>query len=108
MSYSATDIRLPQETLNVIRSSFRKIFGDNDELWLFGSRTDMNARGDDIDLFIKTTIDNAEQAGKAKRKFLTTIFMQLEEQKIDVIICYTGQQCMPIHDIAQKTGVRLV
>lgn len=100
-------IRLDQKTLDSICKSFKAVFSPEDELWLFGSRARADARGGDIDLFIKAHRLNAEQAVQAKLDFLTQLFLKIEEQKVDVVIQYAHYHLL-IHDIAQEEGIRLL
>jgi predicted nucleotidyltransferase len=100
-------VRLKQFEIDAICNSFKKSFLAGDELWLFGSRADINKKGGDIDLFIKTNYKDAKEVVKAKMNLLYLIFMTLEEQKIDVVIEFNDFH-LPIYDIAKEEGVRLV
>ncbi len=46
-------VRLSAYELNCIRTAFQGVFLNEDELWIFGSRAHLDARGGDIDIFIK-------------------------------------------------------
>ena len=45
-------MRLTTEQITIIKQKTALIFGDDTKIYLFGSRTDDNAKGGDIDLFI--------------------------------------------------------
>jgi len=54
---------------------------------LFGSRADDNLKGGDIDLLIITETDNITNYFKLnKSRILGKIFMQIEEEKIDITV----------------------
>ncbi len=48
-------MRLTEHQQNLIKQKVTLIFGDKAQVYLFGSRTDDNAKGGDIDLFIELT-----------------------------------------------------
>ena len=77
-----------------------------DNLWLFGSRTNLNKRGGDIDLYIETKKDPVE-ANASKMRFLTQLTLVLGEQKIDVVI-KSGNFELPIYNVAKEEGIQLL
>ncbi len=46
-------MRLSETERKVIRTAAVEFFGDDAEIWLFGSRVDDSKKGGDIDLLIK-------------------------------------------------------
>lgn len=77
-------MRLSSEYINQIRKIAKKIYGDDVRVVLFGSRTDDEARGGDIDLLIESP--QKEQMNFENRiKFLTSLKLAIGDQKIDVI-----------------------
>jgi predicted nucleotidyltransferase len=46
-------MRLTPQQRELIRASIAARFGDRSAIWLFGSRTDDDARGGDIDLYVE-------------------------------------------------------
>ncbi len=59
-------------------------FGDSARVWLFGSRTDDNKRGGDIDLLVETELTGRE-ALRAKIGAITDIQLAIGDQKIDLV-----------------------
>lgn len=73
-------------------------------VWLFGSRADLNARGGDIDLFVKTA--EALEPLALVRRLRIALQMELGERKIDIVVQTPGQQSA-LYDIAEAEGVLL-
>lgn len=78
-------MRLSKSTIHTIKQYAREFFGNDAEVYLFGSRVNDRLRGGDIDLLIKTNIPKKEHLDK-KLDFLTKLHITLGPQKIDVII----------------------
>ncbi len=101
-------MRLTSRQVEAIRSGVQRCFGEDAEVWLFGSRLDDSRRGGDIDLYVETSLTTPEETGTAQRRFLAGLYMALGEQKIDVVVKRrSGQAPLPIHEIARGEGVRL-
>jgi predicted nucleotidyltransferase len=102
-------MRLNSNEIEIIKKCFHAQYGEQDHLWLFGSRVNDEARGGDIDLYIETKITNIREASDKKFEFLLSLNMQLGEQKIDIVqnILSLGYEQL-IYNIAKKTGVQLV
>jgi uncharacterized protein len=64
-----------------------KHFGKGTNVFLFGSRTDMQRRGGDIDWFIRN--ENVLTI-EAKVSFLAELKLKIGEQKIDVVFEAAG------------------
>lgn len=75
----------------------------NARIWLFGSRTDDNKKGGDIDIAIlsEQLHDNIMQIIKIKR----SIFKKIGEQQIDIITSKNAQEA--IFKIAMEEGIEL-
>ena len=78
-------MRLKDTAIDTIRKYAREYFGNDSEVYLFGSRVDDHSKGGDIDLLIKTNIPSNEHLDK-KLDFLTKLNITLGLQKIDVIV----------------------
>ncbi len=63
----------------------KKNFGDNAQVFLFGSRTDNNLKGGDIDLFIRSE-NEKELTLKKKIQFLVDLKREIGDRKIDVVL----------------------
>jgi len=99
-------MRLTSHEQEVIKSTAHKMFGDDVQVWLFGSRVDDDARGGDIDLFLQTP-GKLENRAMAAFRYNAELQMQLGLQKIDVLLADAATKRQPIHEIALKTGIRL-
>lgn len=104
-----TNMRLTEREVKTIKTIFLTHFGGKAHLWLFGSRVDDAKKGGDIDLYVETEESDLDKLLRNKRQFLIDLYMQLGEQKIDVVLNQTSlQQKLPIYEIAKTTGVKLV
>ena len=81
-------------------------FGENVVVYLFGSRTDDDAKGGDIDLFVETQLGK-KQAVSAQLQFLVSMQKSLGEQKIDVVVCSPDSGNRAIYEEARRTGMLL-
>jgi predicted nucleotidyltransferase len=80
-----------------------------DHLWLFGSRADDAKRGGDIDLYVETQETDMDRLYDKKVRFVSDMWNQMGEQKIDVIInALFNPTSLPIYKIAKETGILLV
>ncbi len=93
-------MRLTKEEIEVLKSSI--LTRDPDaKIYLFGSRTDDDARGGDIDLLI---LSRKLTQGDA-RSIRNAVFEKLEEQRIDLVIAEDDED--PFVKIALNTGIPL-
>ena len=101
-------MRITEQQINAIREASTKVFGVGTRIWLFGSRTNDEARGGDIDLLLKPPGTHADSAGNVMKKiqFLGLLEKSIVERKIDVVI-ETPDDPRPIVRIAQQTGIEL-
>jgi hypothetical protein len=99
-------IRLTDSQVLAICKAFRACFLPGDHLWLFGSRTNLNKRGGDIDLYIETKQD-PNDANSSKMRLLTQLELSIGEQKIDVVI-KSGNFELPIYNVAKTEGIQLL
>ena len=101
------NVRLSDYEIQAIKEIFKLHFLNNDKLWLFGSRTNMNAKGGDIDLYAESNYQSAKEIVEAKISFSTDLQMKIGIQKIDLVVKYNNYE-LPIYNIAKKEGVRLI
>lgn len=76
-------MRLSNRIINIIQENIIKSFG-NVSIYLFGSRTDDNKRGGDIDLAIDTSLSRQEFR-KKKALFLSLLIRIDFDYKIDLV-----------------------
>ena len=101
-------MRLTPQQQSAIRTTATETFGEEVNVWLFGSRVDENKQGGDIDLLIETRQSDVAEIVRAELAFLTKLKMKLGEQKIDVLVDYpTRHHTPPIFTIAKQTGIQL-
>lgn len=100
-------MRLSNKEIAAIKEVTRGVFGDNATISLFGSRTDNNIKGGDIDLFIQCNSQiSREELYRLKIKFLVQLKKIIGDQKIDVLI-NGGQLSKSLLEAVQKEEVRL-
>ncbi len=93
-------MRLDEKELNAIKGSIIE-FDPKCEIYLFGSRTDVNKRGGDIDILILSQVLTSGD----KISILSRIFEKIDEQKIDIVIAKDLSD--PFVRLALKTGIKL-
>lgn len=74
-------MRLRPDILTFIKDSCR-VFFPNSDIYLFGSRTDDNAKGGDIDLLI---LSDRKIENERLRKFRIEFYKRFGWQKIDLV-----------------------
>ncbi len=83
-------MRISDQQKKAILESVATELGNEAKVFLFGSRIDDTKRGGDIDLFVEapSPIDNGV---RKKLRILSQIQRQIGEQKIDLVITYSGE-----------------
>lgn len=99
-------MRLTSEQIATIKTATAEYFGPDAAVLLFGSRTDDEKRGGDIDLYIECPRPLPDAVTKSSR-MNAALQMKLGAQKIDIVVWSPGQKRLSIHDEAKRTGVRL-
>jgi predicted nucleotidyltransferase len=101
-------MRLTPQQIHSIKQVAFDVFGSAAQVYLFGSRVDDQQRGGDIDLYVAEADLSLDAQLDAKLKFLVKIKQQLGDQRIDVVFAPAqGQVLLPIHRMAQQSGVPL-
>lgn len=77
-------MRLTPFQISTINKLAEKHFGQETIVYLFGSRTDDQKKGGDIDLLI-TNADETTLALDAKVRFLAELKAEIGDRKIDVV-----------------------
>lgn len=99
-------MRLSQEHRAAIVRIVQELAGPSAEVRLFGSRTDDAARGGDVDLLIELAEEPADRDA-LERALYARIFRTLKGRPLDLLLVTPSSSRRPIHQHAQRTGVRL-
>lgn len=99
-------MRLSHKTQQIIRETVHEVFGMDAIVKVFGSMTDDNARGGDIDLFVELPSIIAEPERKALQ-LVARLQLRISDQPIDVLVLDPTTSRKPIHEQAASTGVKL-
>jgi hypothetical protein len=103
-------MRVTSEQLNVFKMLACRYFGEDAQLWLFGSRTDDSKKGGDYDFLIETSINDANVIMTRKIDLIAALqsTYPFEDEKIDIVVKRRFSTFeMPIYAIAKHEGVRL-
>jgi predicted nucleotidyltransferase len=101
-------MRLSEEQRRVVKEATAACFEPSATVCLFGSRVDDNKKGGDIDLLVETSLSDPEMIAAAHIRFVSRLYREMGEQKIDLLIDYPGRrQQLPIFEIARAQGIRL-
>ncbi|MEJ5172418.1 MAG: nucleotidyltransferase domain-containing protein [Hydrogenothermaceae bacterium] len=98
------NVRLSQEEIDIIKSTAEEIFGKDIEVYIFGSRADLNKKGGDIDIYIECPM---EVSLAEKLKFLAKLELRGIERKVDLVIKTPKSLQKPIFEEARQKGVKL-
>jgi predicted nucleotidyltransferase len=95
----------PAERL-AIRDTVRSVVGAGTRVRLFGSRTDDQARGGDIDLLVEVDhpVDRPVLLGA---RIGARLQQALGDRRIDVLLFAPNVSEQAIHRVARETGVEL-
>lgn len=96
-------MRLTTQQQHIIRDLVREHLDQHARIVLFGSRTDDNAIGGDIDLLV----DLPAKAPLAREIALSASLEQQLGEPVDLIVSYAGQEPRPIVGLARMTGIQL-
>lgn len=101
-------MRLTSRQIATFKRLAEETFGPQARLMLFGSRVDDQRLGGDIDLYVVGFNGSIQQQVDAKLRFLVKSKLELGEQRIDLVFSPgEGQERLPIHQVAERTGVLL-
>jgi predicted nucleotidyltransferase len=106
MSEHAKTIRLSPAQVETIKATVTRLIGPTSRVWLFGSRTDADTRGGDIDLLVEadTSLPNRAQA---LCRLEGALVMALGDRKLDILLKDCRTPDAPIFAIARRRGVQL-
>ena len=104
-------MRLTPQQQRELHTALRRRFGTAARLWVFGSRTDDQARGGDYDLMVQTDDADAGRLVDAKLAFLADLHAtpSFDGERLDVLLYAPAldPQPSPIHQLALAGGVEL-
>ncbi len=99
-------MRLSEFEIETIKNLAHRHFGNDAEVFLFGSRTIDNNRGGDIDLFVRN-IHDIRLTVLTKINFLADLTLQIGEQKIDVVLDNVNARNSGFYKTIYQTGIQL-
>lgn len=103
-------MRVTAEQINIFKTFACRYFGEDVELWLFGSRTDDSKRGGDYDFLIETSMSDADRIIASKIDLIADLqnTNSFEDERIDIIVKRRFSAFnMPVYQVAKHEGVRL-
>ena len=99
-------MRLTEQQTNTIRHIVATLAGNNACITLFGSGVDDTKKGGDIDLLI-TLPEIVQHPAELSAKISAQLIRKFGGRKVDVILSAPNLKDLPIHAIAQQTGIVL-
>ena len=96
-------MRLSKRVIRILHDNIKKSFGDVN-IYLFGSRTDDDKRGGDIDLAIDTNISK-QDFRKKKSLFLALLIRVDFEYEIDIVNFNTKDELL--YNEIQKNHIKI-
>jgi predicted nucleotidyltransferase len=99
-------MRLTAEQIRSIKQVAHGVLGDDARVVLFGSRTDDNRRGGDIDLLFQTPRQLPSRVAALDALYVGLI-RQLGDRKIDVLLKDAATPDAPVLRVALETGIAL-
>lgn len=96
-------MRLQLDQTAEIKRLTAEQFGPDASVYLFGSRTDDNARGGDVDLLVETS-HPVDQPALASARLAARISRQLNGRRVDVILGAPNLAQLSVHRIARAQG----
>lgn len=99
---NSNKVRLEESILAFFKEGIAQIAPEA-ELYVFGSRADLNKKGGDIDLLILTT---EKIPTEALRQLKYSFWHQFGEQKVD-LVNFTFEDDKPFKRIALASGIKI-
>jgi len=103
-------MRVTAEQIDAMKRLARRYFGEDAELWLFGSRVDDTKKGGDYDFFVETSLIDADEIIKRKIAIITDLqgSAPFEDEKIDIVVKRRVSAFrMPIYEVVKNEGIRI-
>lgn len=99
-------MRLTAQQQGIIHNTAIEMFGAGTKVTLFGSRTNDQLRGGDIDLLLEVPVVITNRPAAAAR-FAGRLQQRLGDQRIDVLLIDPSTPIKPVHHEARQTGISL-
>lgn len=99
-------MRLTPYQAQITKDTVERVLASTCKVWLFGSRTDDDRRGGDIDLLVETEAVLPNRADAICRLY-GALVMVLGDRKLDIVLKDARAADAPIFEIARRTGVML-
>jgi len=99
-------MRLSEFEIECITNLAMRHFGKDVRVFLFGSRTEDQKRGGDIDLFI-SNLNNEPLKMRSKINFITDLILRIGDQKIDVVLDSPYKKNSGFFKTIYRTGIQL-
>ena len=97
-------VRLSEKDLKIITETAKEVFGDC-KVYLFGSRTDPDKKGGDIDLLIVLDYTPSDEA---ELEFLAKLRRKGILRKVDLLTLHPKKEVRRIHKTALEEGIRIL
>ncbi len=99
-------MRITPQQVQITKNTVDRILGTANKVLLFGSRTNDNQRGGDIDLLIETDATIINRAAVLCRLY-GALTMVLGDRKLDILLKDAQTADAPIFETARHTGIML-
>lgn len=99
-------MRITPQQVQITKNTVDRVLGNANKVWLFGSRTNDNQRGGDIDLLIETDAIIINRAAVLCRLY-GALIMALGDRKLDILLKDAQTPDAPVFETARHTGIKL-
>ncbi|UZR28754.1 nucleotidyltransferase domain-containing protein [Methylococcus mesophilus] len=101
---------MTQHQIDTVRRLVHSHFGEDADVWLFGSRVDDSKKGGDYDFLIETSLKQPDAIIEQKIALIAELqsAVPFEDEEIDLIVKRRNSSFdIPIYSIAKKDGIKL-
>ncbi|SFX09927.1 nucleotidyltransferase domain-containing protein [Marinospirillum alkaliphilum] len=99
-------MRISEKQHQIILDIVQQLLGQNVRIRLFGSRTDDQKKGGDIDLLIELD-EPVMNPAEISARLSARLMRAMHGRKVDVLLLASNLSRSPIHDIALRQGIIL-
>ena len=103
-------MRVTPQQAETVKRLVHRHFGDDAEIWLYGSRVDDDKRGGDYDFLVETSISDPDQIIEQKIALIVGLRSSpsFADEKVDIVVKRLRSSfSLPIYTVAKEEGVRL-